>query len=127
MMQSDDEWHLSYVVTNNKHIKHHFLSSYDDSLCWRPTGGLVFVWLEAISIAPAEVGPSPAAQKPRAARPAAAAPQARPAKLAHPLASLGGHQMPTFGKIGGQKGVGAVEAANQASIKRKREDTGEPF
>ena len=68
---------------------------------------------------------SKTAPKAAAARPAAAAaaPQKVLAKHAHPLASLGGHQMPTYGKIGGQKGVGTVEAANEASVKRKREDS----
>ena len=64
------------------------------------------------------------APKAAAARPAAAeAPQKVLSKHAHPLADLGGHQMPTSGKIGGQKRVGAVEAANEASVKRKREDS----
>ena len=72
--------------------------------------------------AASEPAPKAAAARPAAAAAAAAAPQAMLAKHAHPLASLGGHQMPTYGKIGGQKGVGTVEAANEASVKRKRED-----
>ena len=71
-----------------------------------------------------DAGPAPAAQKSAATRPAGAS-GARPAKHAHPLQTLGGYQMPTHGRIGGQKGVGAVEPATQASVKRKRDDTGE--
>ena len=70
--------------------------------------------------AASKTAPKAAAAKPAAA---AAAPQKVLAKHAHPLASLGGHQMPTYGEIGGQKGVGTVEAANEASVKRKREDS----
>ena len=79
---------------------------------------MCFAGASASKTAPKAAAARPAA----AAAAAAAAPQKVLAKHAHPLASLGGHQMPTYGKIGGQKGVGTVEAANEASVKRKRED-----
>ncbi len=78
----------------------------------------------ATEAGPAAAAPKPAAAKQAAARPTGGASQAKPAKHAHPMQSLGGYQMPTFGRIGGQKGVGAVEAGNQATVKRKREDIG---
>ncbi len=78
----------------------------------------------ATEAGPASAAPKPAAAKHAAARPAGEASQAKPAKHSHPMQSLGGYQMPTFGRIGGQKGVGAVEAGSQATVKRKREDTG---
>ena len=40
------------------------------------------------------------------------------------MQTLGGYQMPSQGRIGGQKGVGTVEPTSQASVKRKRDDTG---
>lgn len=44
----------------------------------------------------------------------------RSMKAAHPLAGIGGYQMPQTGKIGGSKGVGTASA--QPAVKRKRED-----
>ncbi|CAL5221235.1 g3388 [Coccomyxa viridis] len=72
----------------------------------------------------ADSAPAPAPQKPAASKSVGGPSQARPAKHAHPLQTLGGYQMPVHGKIGGQKGVGAVEPTSQASVKRKRDDTG---
>ena len=75
----------------------------------------------------ADSAPAPAPQKPAASKSVGGPSQARPAKHAHPLQTLGGYQMPVHGKIGGQKGVGAVEPTSQASVKRKRDDTGEAY
>lgn len=44
-------------------------------------------------------------------------------KAAHPLAGIGGYQMPETGRIGGSKGVGVASSSTQlAAAKRKRED-----
>jgi hypothetical protein len=49
----------------------------------------------------------------------------RTARASHPLAGIGGYQMPETGRIGGSKGVGAAAASAQpAAAKRKREDGG---
>ncbi len=37
---------------------------------------------------------------------------------AHPLASIGGHQMPVSGRIGGSKGVGTQSAADASKVRR---------
>ncbi len=44
-------------------------------------------------------------------------------KATHPLAGIGGYQMPETGRIGGSKGVGVAAAGTQAAgAKRKREE-----
>lgn len=50
------------------------------------------------------------------------------AVASHPLASVGGHQMPDVGRIGGAKGVGLVQQRKSAedAAKRKRDAGGKP-
>ena len=42
----------------------------------------------------------------------------------HPMSNIGGYQMPTIGRIGGAKGLGAAQATSAPSAgKRQREGT----
>ena len=54
----------------------------------------------------------------RTVKPAAAASRAK--RDEHPLGQLGGYQMPSFGAIGGAKGIGVQGAGSAAAQTKKR-------
>ncbi|CAL8468419.1 g7959 [Coccomyxa elongata] len=65
----------------------------------------------------------PASTSGQAAKTTAAKILLKTMKAAHPLAGIGGYQMPKTGRIGGSKGVGVAAAGTQAAgAKRKREE-----
>ncbi len=75
----------------------------------------------AAAVRPAAAAAAAAAARPAAARPAGGAAVAAGAVRAgakvapqHPLAGVGGYQMPDVGRIGGAKGVGSAAAGSAA-------------